>query len=188
MRESFRFRTVDCERGTLSGLRGMTTGIEAFVALVREYRAVVDSADDRAPHALPRRCALLLPRIYAAGLTLPDADPETESVDARTIESPIRRLGAILGRYDSYLEIFDPYEEGEPVQGLISDDLADVYLDLVEPLEAFESRRVWDAVCSCTFSIRGHCGDHIVDTMRTVHRLIHVRMPEGYVASDSDAG
>jgi hypothetical protein len=166
----------------------MTTDIQAFVALVREYRAVVDGADDRAPHALLRRCAVLLPRIYAAGLELPDVEPETESVDTRTIESPMRRLGALLGQYDSYLEIFDPYEEGEQVRGLISDDLADVYLDLVEPLAAFESGRVQDAVWSWKLSIRGHCGDHIVDTMRAVHRLIHLHMPEEYVASDRDAG
>ena len=127
-------------------------------------------------------------RIYAAGLVLPDVEPESERVDARTTESPLRRLGALLGRYDSYLEIYDPYEEGEPVHGLISDDLADVYLDLVEPLAAFESGRVQDAVWSWRFNIRGHCGDHIVDAMRAIHRLIHLHMPEDYVAGGEDVG
>jgi hypothetical protein len=156
--------------------------------LVREYRAVIDGADGRSPHALLRRCALLLPRIYAAGLSLPDVEPDTESVDERTVESPMRRLAVIFGRYDSYAEIFDPYEDEEPVRGLISDDLADIYLDLVDPLSALESGRIQDAVWSWKFGIRGHCGDHIVDTMRAVHRLIHLHMPEDYVADDKDAG
>jgi hypothetical protein len=166
----------------------MITETEGFVALVREYRAVIDGADGRSPHAWLLRWALLLPRIYAAGLALPDVEPETEEVDTRTVESPMRRLGAILGRYDSYAEIFDPYEEDEPVRGLISDDLADIYLDLLEPLSVFEAGRIQDAVWNWKFSIRGHCGDHIVDTMRAIHRLIHLHMPEDYVADEKDAG
>ena len=166
----------------------MAKDTEAFVALVREYKAVIDGAGGTMPHALLRQCALLLPRIYAAGLALPDVEPESGGVGAPTVESPMRRLGALLGRYDSYLEIFDPYEEDEPVRGLISDDLADVYLEVVEPLAAYEAGRVQDAVWSWRFSIRGHCGDHIVDAMRAVHRLIHLHMPEDYVAGDKDVG
>jgi len=166
----------------------MTTDIETFVALIREYRAIIDGADGGAAHALLRRCAILLPRIYAAGLTLPDVEPEQESINAPAVESPMRRLGALFGRYDSYLEIFDPYQENEPVRGLISDDLADIYLELVEPLSAFEAGRIQDAVWNWKFSSRGHCGDHIVDAMRAIHRLIHVHMPENYVAGEKDAG
>ena len=156
----------------------MMTEIETLVALVREYRAVIDGAEGSRAHTLLRRCATLLPRIYAAGLALPEVEPETEGVDAPQIESPLRLLGALLGRYDSYLEIFDPYQEDDSVRGLVSDDLADSYLDLVEPLAAFEAGRVHDAVWSWRVSIRGHCGDHIVDAMRAIHRLIHVHMPE----------
>ena len=166
----------------------MTADIEAFVALIREYRAIIDGADDRAAYTLLRRCSTLLPRIYAAGLTLPDVEPEQQSVDAAAVESPMHRLGALFGRYDSYLEIFDPYHEDEPVRGLISDDLADIYLELVEPLGAFEAGHIQDAVWSWKFSSRGHCGDHIVDAMRAIHRLIHVHMPEDYVAGEKDAG
>lgn len=166
----------------------MTGDLEAFVNLVRDYKGVIDDVERLTAHAFLKRCAILLPRLYSMGIELPDVAPNTQSADEQTIPSPLARLGALLGRYDSYLEVFDPYEEGEPVRGLISDDLADIYLDLVEPLTAFDSGRVHDAIWSWRFSLRGHGGDHIVDAMRAVHRLIHVHMPHDYVARESDAG
>ena len=88
----------------------------------------------------------------------------------------------MLGKYDAYHEVFDPYVDEAPVVGLISDDLADIYLDLVSPLVAFEAGRVNDAIWEWRFGLRGHCGDHLVDTMRAIHRLVHNHMPHDYVA------
>lgn len=156
--------------------------LDDFVGLVRDYKALVDDPGGSTAHGFLRSCASVLPRIYAAGIALPDVEPEDEDVD-RSVASPMRNLGALLGRYDSYLEIFDPYVDEEPVRGLISDDLADIYLDLVNPLASFEAGRVRDAVWAWRFNLRGHCGDHIVDTMRAIHRLVHDHMPDDYVAS-----
>lgn len=160
---------------------------DAFASLVREYKGLIDGAAAVTAHGFLSSCASVLPRIYAAGIALPDVEPECADV-GRSVESPMRKVGALLGRYDSYLEVFDPYVEAEPVRPLISDDIADIYLDLVNPLAAFEAGRVRDAVWTWKFNVRGHCGDHIVDTMRAIHRLVHDHMPADYVASGGAAG
>ena len=160
--------------------------VDDFVALVHEYRALVDGAADSKVHAFLTSCARLLPRIYAAALELPDVEPDTEDIDSG-VESPMDRLAVRIGRYDYYWEVFDPRIDGDEervVCGQLSDDLADVYLDLVDPLASFEAGRVADAVWSWKFGLRSHYGAHIVSAMRAIHVLIHEHMPVDYAATD----
>lgn len=156
---------------------------ELFVALVREYKALVDSAPQRTAHSFLLACARVLCRLYAAGLDLPHVEP-TENDIVESAESPDKRISALLGMYDYYLEVFDPYQNEQPVGGLISDDLADIYLDLVNPLRAYDEGRHLDAVWQWRFNLGTHCGNHMVDTMRAIHRLVHDHMPDDYVADD----
>jgi hypothetical protein len=161
--------------------------VDEFVSLVREYRALVDGLESSSAHSFLVSCAAVLPRIYSAGLALPEVEPGGRD-GKQSVESPMRRIGALLGRYDTYREVFDPYEDGEPVQAMISDDLADIYLDLVNPLLEFELGQQSEALWAWKFNLRGHCGDHIVDTMRAIHRLVHDHMPDSYVADAGRAG
>ncbi len=165
----------------------MTKKLEDFVALIREYQALVDNAASRTAHAFLSSCASLLPRLYAAAFELPDVEPNTEELD-ESVESPMRKLGALLGRIDLYWEVFDPcVEEKESlVCGLLSDDLADIYLDLVSPLAAFEAGRVNDAVWAWKFNLRAHYGAHIVSAMRAIHQLVLDHMPRDYVAGEDE--
>ncbi len=103
----------------------MTTVVDEFAVLVREYVAVVDGASSGTAYAFLRSCAGVLPRIYATGLDLPDVSPTNDSAEP-VLESPLRRLGQLLGRYDTYSEVFDPYVDETPVVASLADDLADV--------------------------------------------------------------
>lgn len=150
--------------------------LDDFAALVREYRQLVDHAEPRGAHAFLRDCARLLPRIYSAGIDLPNFEPEEEGGE-RSVRASVAKLRSLLGEYDSYWEIFDPYEDEPPVCGSLSDDLSDIYQDLVRPLMEFEEGRVRTAVWDWKFNINGHAGDHLVDAMRAIHRLIQGRVP-----------
>src|SRR5690349_3082073 len=68
--------------------------------------------------------------------------------------SPLRRLGDLLGRYDTDSEMFDLYADEPPNVASPADDLADVYLDLAKPLRLFESGRVAEPACDWAFGIR----------------------------------
>jgi Domain of unknown function (DUF5063) len=153
---------------------------DQFIGLVQEYLAVIDGAGETTPHTLLSKCALLLPQIYSLGLQLPDVKPTDNEVEWADVPSPMSTLVGLLGKYDMYGEVFDPVSDDESTKSSLGDDLADIYLDLKRPLLEFEGGKANDAIWSWKFNISGHCGDHIVDALKVIHRLVHNHMPADY--------
>jgi hypothetical protein len=114
--------------------------METFVRLVRAYLRLVESCDASTPRDFLAECAVLLAQIYAAGIQLPDVElPDEEfAFETRTFESAMSRIGTLLGKYDQYAEVFDPVFDHEFLLTHLSDDLADIYGDLREPLEIYD--------------------------------------------------
>jgi hypothetical protein len=159
--------------------------VEAFIKMVRDYLRLVDNCDTSTPREFLGACVVLLPQIYAAGIQLPDVElPEQEFEFAqRTFESPMARIGALLGKYDEYAEVFDPVFDREFLVTHLSDDLSDIYGDLREPLEIYdeggEPQHV-EAAWRWKFNLQGHCGDHLVDSLRAIHRLVFDHLNPDY--------
>lgn len=162
--------------------------VEELVALTRDYIALVDECASRSPRDFLAACARLLPRIYAVGIDLPDPElPDDDfELPPDQLESPMSAIGQLLGKYDQYAEVFDPVVDREFLLTHLSDDLADIYSDLSVPL------RWWDrgddaartqALWQWKFNITGHCGDHLVDALRPIHRLVFDHMDPDYHAS-----
>ncbi|HEY6556594.1 MAG TPA: DUF5063 domain-containing protein [Polyangiaceae bacterium] len=147
-----------------------------FAPLAREFVDLLDGAADMRPHELLLACARLLPRIYTAGLSLPDVEPD-DTIAPRSVPAPTLPS---FGKFDVYSEIYDPYVHDEPVMGSLTDDLSDIYSDLAAPLREFEAGRVANATWSWRFNLMGHCGDHLVDALRAIHRAVHDHMPSEY--------
>lgn len=169
---------IAAERQYLGGDPAMED--EDFPALVREYLALLERAAQMPPHDLLSACARLLPRIYAAGLCLPEIGPDDASLP-RSVPPP--ELPS-LGKFDLYGEVYDPYIEEPPVTASLANDLVEIYSELAEPLGELDAGRTANAIWSWRFAIRGHCGDHLVNALRTIHRAIHDHMPPDY---DPDA-
>ena len=54
--------------------------VQDIARMVREFVELLDGAEDMLPFDLLSACARLLPPpLYAAGINLPDADPEDDS-------------------------------------------------------------------------------------------------------------
>jgi hypothetical protein len=152
---------------------------------VREYISLIDSASIQShPHLFLSKCRLLLLQIYTLGIQLPDVEPQDNEVSKIDYPSPMSSIGILLGKYDMYNEVFDPIKDGEIVAASLSDDLAGIYRDLKDPLLDYDSDKREDAIWSWKFNIQGHCGDHLVDSLRAIHRLVNLYIPTGY---DSDA-
>jgi hypothetical protein len=149
--------------------------LQVLAVLVREYLGLIDRASDLPPYELLDRCAKLLPRIYVAGLELPDIEPD-DAAGPPSVDSPIATLATRLGRYDHYWEVFDPYVDEPAVVGSLSDDLADIYIDLAAALLEYDAGRIANAHWMWRFDLHGHAGDHLVDALRALHRLMHDRM------------
>lgn len=154
--------------------------IKDIIALIQEYVTLIDNVETISAHTLLSKCAILLPQIYALGLQLPEVEPESEEAETYKGASPMTALTAKIGKYDRYQEIFDPVAENEAVTGTLSDDLADIYKDLKGPLLSFNQGHEADALWQWKFNLKTHCGNHLVDALRVIHRLVNYHMNPDY--------
>jgi hypothetical protein len=148
-----------------------------FRGLAEEYVALVDGVDDGT--SLLAELVTLLPRLYAIATRLPDVRPEGDDEPAR--ESRFEDWQLIRGRLDRLLGDDDLYwvvdpsgpPEGEPAAGSLSDDLADIYLDVTDGLKLLKgSGSEVDAAWEWRFSFWSHWGVHAADAIRVIHARV----------------
>lgn len=147
------------------------TTVEAFVEVVRRYCRFIEHPPRDLGERL-RTAAALLAELYSAVLQLPDMEP-LDSLSAGPADSQPEWPG--FGEFDGYWEVFDPYEQAEPLMGSLSDDVLDVYRDLRRGLRIYDSdgpNAVPDAVWEWQFHREAHWGDHAVDALRALQRAI----------------
>ena len=114
------------------------------------------------------RLITLLMALYIAALELPDADPETEDAH-RGSEFPQIRISKRLKT--TYWEVFDPFENKEPVCSDLYDDIRDIAKDLLDGMEEYDAGRPENAVFEWRFGLNNHWGSHAVDAIRALHAL-----------------
>lgn len=109
----------------------------------------------------------------------PDADPLRE------------RLAGVLEGIDEYAYVFDPLLPTQPIGARISDDLADIAVDLQHGLRHFESGAVDEALWWWQFSYLSSWGDHALCAHRALLSVIsHQRLDadaETVLAAEADA-
>lgn len=79
----------------------------------------------------------------------------------------------MLGEYDLYWEVFDPYHLEEPVAQTLGDDLSDIYCNVKEGLlymQRGSTADIQEAVWGWRESFFQHWGEHLVDALRVIHR------------------
>jgi hypothetical protein len=106
--------------------------------------------------------------LYTAAVELPHVEPPSGSAEPPSPEPPEGWAG--FEKLDIYWEVFDPYELAEPVAGSLSDDILDVYRDVLRGLRQWEGGDYAAAVWGWRFSFESHWGDHAVDALRALHR------------------
>ncbi len=158
---------------------------EDFVLAVRSYITFVDTqaADSKLDHGMLFHH---LAELQVAGLRFfknSHAIPanEIENEDHEDTEALARhqqrynevskQLGGLAFNY--YHDISDPhaiYEPAEVGMGSLTDDLADIYLELADGLRRFESGNTDDAVWHWRFSYMAHWGTHLCSAMLALRR------------------
>jgi hypothetical protein len=142
--------------------------VPAFVRKASEFCAFIQEAgnlpiDERMPGA--RRCLLAL---YTAALSLLSVEPTDDAKPGRSPDPPSNWQG--FEGFETYWEVFDPYNLDEPVAGSLSDDLLDVYRDVRRGLTLWEGGHDANAIWEWRFSFESHWGEHAVDAIRALHR------------------
>ena len=152
--------------------------MDQYLQLLEEYFEIIENCSSIPKDGLLRKCAYLIPMIYATAQKIPAPREirETEiEIDRQSIITPMGDLLELLGDDAFYDEIFDPTRDEELVKGCIADDLTDIYTDLKEGYlkwligtDESQDEALWD----WTFSLDHHMGDHMVDVLRPLQRLV----------------
>jgi len=144
----------------------------SFVEVARSYCATIESAAtvDLDLSTTRRQLAELL----ATGLNLPIVDPTDDNSPSVAHERwtvVFRSLQRALGDRDFYATTFDPYEDDAEIStGSLADDLADIWRDLREGLDALVVGSSWqDAAWEWRFGLDTHWGKHAVEALRALH-------------------
>ena len=151
----------------------LRTAANAFGELADRYCRFVEGMARLEPAERAAGALCLLSELLAAATKLPAHVAPTE-VEAVRVEAP----PCDLGGFDCYYEVFDPYVRDDIVIGSLSDDLADVYVDLREGLDLLNNNHVADAVWQWRFGHAHSWGDHAADSIRALHRVITGRARE----------
>jgi hypothetical protein len=110
---------------------------------------------------------ILLAKLYAAALVLPDGTPsEIDPIETPSLspQKAFCRFGELpINMYATCDPLVVPCEQ--PGVGDVADDLAGIYADLHRGLVLYRSGDVAAATWEWSFSFRSHWGDHAVGAL-----------------------
>jgi hypothetical protein len=147
--------------------------VEEFANVARKYIKWADiwggTPEENALTALR-----FLPELYLAAMALPDIPPGSPDNDfdlhRHQAQWQALRLKFQSLPIDGYLKIFSPLkQEKEPVKCSLSDDLADIYLDLEKGLTPFAKGDINEAIWQWRFLFWNHWGRHLTGALSALH-------------------
>lgn len=101
----------------------------------------------------------------------PDVGPEPD------LDAVRQGLAKRLAPIDEYMEVFDPYSDDEVTPYRLSDDLADVAVDLVHGMQHYQAGRPIEALWWWQFSYFNHWGNHAGAALRALQAVVaHTRL------------
>ena len=157
-----------------------------FVESAEQFCTLIDHHQSSSDWEFLHKCASQLAHLYRAAvlLSLSPADNECDDIVGTEIshdqwEVLYHSLGEKLGSHCLYWEVYDPREDGDPVAGDLADDLADIYRDVKNGLVAYKDGQINEAVWDWRFTFSSHWGDHLVDALRAIHRIVSAHLLEG---------
>lgn len=145
--------------------------IEKFTALAEQFRALVGGASGVASARLRRDLVRSLAGLCSAALDLPEA----ERSDREHTRAQPRTLAVSFGKDDNYREVFNAYEEDEPVVGSLIDDLQDIDHDLACGLVIARGGAeddLRDAAWEWRMGYFSHWGEHATSALRALYWLM----------------
>jgi hypothetical protein len=166
--------------------------INDFINVSIKYCALIENRNKLKTIKFLQEIYKLLPLICYYGMYLPyipSANLINRKIKRRTKQWKVlfNSLKRKLKKYDLYLEIFDPYEfkEKEPVHGSLSDDLADIYLELsigVREWRKANSSKRKNIVFEWWLYHEIHWGEHATGAFRAIHCLLfrHLEDKDGF--------
>ncbi|MFF9869334.1 MULTISPECIES: DUF5063 domain-containing protein [unclassified Streptomyces] len=155
--------------------------IESFIVATTEV-AKGDEPDSAVPFLLLEVSQLLLAggRLGAHEDIVPEERYEPDPGPDMDVDELRMRFAAMLDPVDVFSEVFDPYEPRKaPVPCRISDNLADIVMDLRHGLAHYRAGRTTEALWWWQFSYFSNWGPTASATLRALQSLVsHVRLDQ----------
>ena len=173
-----------------------------FSQAARQFTALIESRRSDSPAAWLASVHTQLAELYAAAVALPQVEPDTEAANGREISHDqwtklFKELGALLGRWNLYWDVYDPYDQAthDPVAGSLADDLADIYRDVRDGLSLEETDGAShpnDVLWRWRFDFESHWAAHASGALRALGSALFARhaeeLPESFGRpSEADA-
>ncbi|MEU0664815.1 DUF5063 domain-containing protein [Streptomyces lavendulocolor] len=155
--------------------------IESFIVATTEV-AKGDEPDSAVPFLLLEVSQLLLTggRLGAHEDIIPEERYEPDTGPDVDVDELRMRFATMLDPVDVFSEVFDPYEPRKaPVPCRISDNLADIVMDLRHGLAHYRAGRTAEALWWWQFSYFSNWGPTASATLRALQSLVsHVRLDQ----------
>ncbi len=149
--------------------------IDNFADVARAFQTWATAADDEG------RCAALkalriLTRLLAAGADLralpdgADGSLSTDQIPDAEWRQVLDRASRLPFRY--YSELLDPMPvpaRDDPVVGDVTDDIADIYRDIVGGLRLYDAGKRAEAAWNWVFDFENHWGEHATSAVRAIY-------------------
>jgi hypothetical protein len=149
--------------------------VEEFAQAAREFCSFAEEEQQVESRDIWKIRQWLIQLIYhipAVEKATHGSSHEGRGPDASTYARVLKRFGCLP--FDLYRVVFDPHkiddsdDSDEPVMGMLSDDLADIYRDLAEGLSNAELGHMDDACSDWHFSYRSHWARHAVSALMAI--------------------
>ncbi len=155
-------------------------------------------ADGAAPETAIAELLVLLAQVNLAGAMLgavADVVPQAKFEPDAGLDpdaDPLREgLASLLEGLDDYAYVFDPLLPEQPTTGRVSDDVADICLDLAHGLRHYDAGATDEALWWWQFSYLSDWGDHGLSAQRALLSVVaHQRLDADEVdaqAAEADA-
>ena len=124
-------------------LSEFTQPVIDFIDVATRYCRLIESREDKTKIKLLQEAFIILPQLCLCEMKLPDikrlSDYEETEIPHEQWNDISKSLGRKFKNHNYYKKMFDPYDrkDKKPVTGSLSDDLTDIYLDIIPGLRAW---------------------------------------------------
>ena len=126
----------------------------------------------------------ILPLLYLKATVLPKTEEELadefieKAVDEGLYQHILNSVKNKMGQHDDYLEVFtaDMQHSDMPLSATVSEDLADIYQDIKNFIEAYKTavtEIMNDALSELTGNFELYWGQRLVNTLRALHNVFY---------------
>jgi Domain of unknown function (DUF5063) len=155
--------------------------IAEFPTVAEQFCRFIDNCGSCERKHLVQDISVLLARLCEIGARLPCVNPSTEGTDF-TDESVAThsseqyrlstRLREQLGNLDEYWNIFDPTQKEKPILCSLSQDIAEIYMDLQDALKLQTSGAcLEDMYFDWRFDFRTHWSRHATSALKVAIQI-----------------